>query len=217
MPSKADVPAGVEMVDLGLSVKWANMNVGATSPEEYGLYFAWGDTQGYMSDTCDDCYMVWENYKYSSNGRWSGMSKYTCPDSLILGIWYENGNFVGDNKTTLDSEDDAAHVNWGGGWRMPTDAEWTELCTNCTWTMTTQNGVNGYLVSACNGNSIFLPAAGRFSGSSLRDANLSGCYWSSSLTMTCSHAANFVSFNLMYVYEHCGARSSGHSIRAVCP
>ena len=134
---------GHEYVDLGLSVKWATMNVGATSPEEYGYYFAWGETEPkdyYHSST----------YKWC-NGSYNNLTKY-CIDSDFGTV---------DNKTVLDLADDAAHINWGGAWRMPTVEEQQELLNNCTWTWTTQNGVNGYLVtSKKNGNSFFLACSG---------------------------------------------------------
>jgi hypothetical protein len=131
-----------EYVDLGLSVKWATCNVGATKPEEYGDYFAWGET------TPKDAY-DWSTYKWCNGGP-STQTKY-CTNSSYGTV---------DNKTTLDLSDDAACANWGGSWRMPTRAEQDELRNNCTWTWTTQNGVNGYKVTGTNGNSIFLPAAG---------------------------------------------------------
>ena len=135
---------GHEYVDLGLpsGLKWATCNVGATAPEEYGDYFAWGETE--TKATYD-----LSNYKWC-NGTYESMTKY-CTNS-------EYG--IVDNKTTLELSDDAARVNWGGSWRMPTKAEQDELrnTDNCTWEWTTQNGVNGYKVtSKKNGNSIFLP------------------------------------------------------------
>lgn len=150
-------------VDLGLSVKWANMNVSAKAPEDYGDYFAWGETT-----TKDD--FRWTTYKFSTN-YYGPYSKYNTQSSY--------GTV--DNKTILDPEDDAAHVKLGGKWRIPTYEEWTELCTKCTWTSTTQNGVKGRLVTASNGNSIFLPATGDRSGSVTYDAESIGYYWSSSL------------------------------------
>ena len=153
-----------EYVDLGLSVKWATCNVGATKPEEYGDYFAWGETQPKSN-------YDWSTYKYC-NGSYKTLTK------------YNNSSSYGtvDNKTTLDLSDDAARANWGGSWRMPTRAEQDELRNNCTWTWTTQNGVNGYKVtSKSNGNSIFLPAAGYRDDSSLNNAGSTGYYWSSSL------------------------------------
>ena len=132
-------------VDLGLSVKWATCNVGATSPEDYGHYFAWGETSPKDEYTEDNC------------------STYGKQMSDISG----------------DAQYDAATANWGGTWRMPTDAEMQELIDNCTWTWTTQNGVNGYNIKGPNGNSIFLPAAGNRYGSSLNAAGSYGGYWSS--------------------------------------
>ena len=136
---------GHEYVDLGLSVKWATCNVGATSPEDYGHYFAWGETS--------------PKDEYNS----SNCSTYRKEMSDIAG----------------NAQYDAATANWGGDWRMPTKAEREELLNNCTWTWTTQNGVNGYNVKGPSGNSIFLPAAGGRRGSSLNGAGSSGGYWSS--------------------------------------
>ena len=170
-----------EMVDLGLSVKWATCNVGAVTPEEYGDYFAWGETKpksSYNSST----------YSYSSNPSVLPLSK------------------------------DAARVNWGGTWRMPTQAELQELRTNCTWTWTTQNGVKGRKVtSMSNGNSIFLPAAGYYSGSSLYQAGKDGYYWSSMLHTTYKSDAFFLEFTSTNLYITNMERNLGLLIRPVCP
>ena len=193
---------GKDLVDLGLSVKWATCNVGANSPEEYGDYFAWGETQPKTT-------YYWSTYKYC-NGSSTTMTKY-CVDS-------EYGTV--DNKTTLELTDDAARVNWGGKWRMPTTAEQDELrsTSNCTWTWTTQNGVNGYKVtSKVNGNSIFLPAAGYRRSGSLSSAGSYGSYWSSSLYTSCSYGAYNVYFASGYVYwNNYDLRFYGLSVRAVC-
>ena len=147
-PSLPGTNNGQEYVDLGLSVKWASCNVGATAPEEYGDYFAWGETY-------QKRYYYWDNYKYC-NGTNESLTKYCTKTSC--------GEFAFvDNKTTLDLTDDAARVNWGGTWRMPTAEESEELMNeeNCTWIWTTKNGVNGLkITSRKNGNFIFLPAAG---------------------------------------------------------
>ena len=180
-----------EYVDLGLpsGLKWATCNVGATTPEEYGDYFAWGEVEPkttYNRDT----------YKYYDG---SNFTKYT-----------------GSDKTVLDPEDDAAAVNWGGAWRMPTKAEQDELCNNCTWTWTTQNGVNGYKVTGPNGNSIFLPAASCMEEGSLYNAGSGGSYWSSSLdTVSPNNACSvlFSSGNVVCYYDY---RSRGRSVRPVC-
>lgn len=152
------------LIDLGLpsGTKWACCNVGANNPEGYGDYFAWGETSP-KSD------YNWDTYKYYSDDYY--MTKY-CTDS---------GCGTVDNKTVLEPSDDAATANWGSGWRMPTMEEIEELCSNCSWTWTTQNGVNSQLLTGPNGNSIFLPAAGYRYGTSLNDAGSYGVYWSSSL------------------------------------
>ena len=188
-----------EYVDLGLSVKWATCNVGATKPEEYGDYFAWGETQ-------PKDYYSWSTYK-CCNGSYDSLTKYNTNSSY--------GTV--DNKTTLDLSDDAARANWGGSWRMPTDAELTELRELCTWTWTTQNGVNGYKVtSKKNGNSIFLPAAGYRYDSSLSYAGSYGDYWSSSLYTGGPDGAWGVYFGSDNVLRSIYYRCFGQSVRPVC-
>ncbi len=189
-----------EAVDLGLSVKWATCNLGAFVPEEYGCYFAWGETQ--PKSTIYD----WSTYKWC-NGSYNTQTKY-CK---------QNSCGTVDNKTILETADDAASVNWGGAWRMPTNAEMTELEEQCTWVWTIQNGVRGYKVtSKLNGNSIFLPAAGYRSISSLRNAGC-GYYWSSSLSTSYSDGACNVNFGDRGVSRYDNRRSHGFSIRPVCP
>lgn len=196
---KAPFENGHEYVDLGLSVKWATMNVGASKAEDYGSYFAWGET------TTKTTYN-WSTYKYC-NGSYDSLTKYNTNSSY--------GTV--DNKTQLELSDDAAHVNWGGAWRMPTDAEMTELRENCTWTWTTQNGVNGYKVtSKTNGNSIFLPAAGYRDYSDLSNAGSYGDYWSSSLFTDGPYDAWNVYFYSSNVYGGYVNRYYGFSVRPVC-
>ena len=183
---------GHEYVDLGLSVKWATCNVGASSPEEYGDYYAWGET-GAKS------IYDWSTYKW-----------YNGSESLT--------KYFTDNKTVLDPEDDVAHVKWGGSWRMPTDSEMTELYENCTWTWTTQSGKNGYkVISKKNGNSIFLPAAGAYDGSTLCDAGSYGYYWSSSFSTSYPSSACIVYFGSSNVSRFDNYRFYGRSVRPVCP
>ena len=191
-------------VDLGLSVKWATCNVGAKKPEEYGDYFAWGEVEPKPKETYS-----WSTYKYCVD-NYNNLTKY-CNDS-----YYGNNGFT-DSKTVLDLEDDAAHVNWGGSWRMPTDEEMTELREQCTWTWTTQNGVNGYKVVGPNGNSIFLPAAGYRYGSSLYNAGSDGRYWSSSLNSGNPSDAYNVYFYSSHVGRSYYYRGRGFSVRPVCP
>lgn len=166
---------GHEYVDLGLpsGLLWATCNVGANSPEDYGDYFAWGETEPKSNYNWN-----WSTYFDTNNGG-STFQKYN-----------NNGG-----KKVLESSDDAAHVNWGGSWRMPTREEQIELLNECTWEWTTQNGVNGRKVTGPNGNSIFLPAAGGYCNSSLFDAGSEGNYWSSSLKAGDSSIAYSLYFN----------------------
>ena len=196
-------PSNHEYVDLGLSVKWATCNVGATKPEEYGDYFAWGETQ-------PKAYYDWSTYQWC-NGSYDTQTKYNTNSSY--------GTV--DNKTVLDLSDDAARANWGGSWRMPTDAELIELRAQCTWTWTTQNGVYGYKVtskkSGYTNKSIFLPAAGYRYDSSLSSAGSYGYYWLSSLSTDFPSSAWYVSFSLSGVFRNTGRnRYYGFSVRPVC-
>ena len=188
-------------VDLGLSVKWATCNVGATTPEEYGYYFAWGEVE--PKTTYD-----WSTYKYCVDG-YDNLTKYCSKSS------YGNNGFT-DTKTVLDPKDDVATANWGGEWRMPTRAELDELLKNCTWTWTTQNGVNGYKVTGPNGNSIFLPAAGVMGEGSLLSAGSSGHFWSSSLYTENPYNAYHVGFYSDFVGWYNYSRYHGRSVRPVC-
>ncbi len=197
---KAPFENGHEYVDLGLSVKWATCNVGASTPEDYGDYFAWGETE--PKEVYD-----WSTYKYC-NGSDDSLTKYNTKSSY--------GTV--DNKTVLEASDDAARANWGGAWRMPTDAEMTELHEQCTWSWTIQNGGYGYKVtSKSNGNSIYLPAAGYRSGSSLGRAGSDGYYWSSSLATVGPSSAWGVYFHSGHVLRDSSSRYYGLSVRPVCP
>ena len=193
---------GHEYVDLGLSVKWATCNVGATKPEEYGDYFAWGETQ-------PKSYYDWSNYKWC-NGSDDTQTKY-CTNSSYG---------IVDHKTVLEAADDAATVNWGGSWRMPTKAEQNELRTECTWTWTTENGLNGYRITSNKAGytdkSIFLPAAGARYCSDLLNAGSYGFYWSSSLRTDYPYNAEgwcFLSDYKDLIYD---SRNYGRSVRPVC-
>ena len=187
-------------VDLGLSVRWATCNLGASKPEEDGDYYAWGETKTQMEYDWD-----WSVYKWC-NGSYNPLTKYNIV------------SFYGrvDNKTFLDASDDVAKSKLGGKWRMPTDAEWTELRTKCTWTWTTQNGVYGCRVtSKINGNSIFLPAAGRRNHTVLESAGSIGYYWSSSLSTDFPYRAWLVGFYSDDVGRYDFYRYNGHSVRPV--
>lgn len=160
-----------EFVDLGLSVKWAKCNVGASRPEDFGDYFMWGETI-----TNSD--YSWSTYKYCVNGDEDKLTKY-CTEK-------ENGykKFV-DNKRVLEPSDDAAYINWGGNWRTPTIQEFRELQNKCDWVWIEMNGVMGYKVTSkmlgYEGRYIFLPAAGYFDDSSINKKGKEGFYWSSTL------------------------------------
>ncbi len=196
---------GYVYVNLGLSVKWATCNVGADMPEEYGGYFAWGEVEPKKT-------YGWSTYKYGSDA--DQLTKY-CNDSN-----YGKDGFV-DNKIVLDLEDDVAAVNWGGSWRMPTKAEEDELRDNCTWIWTTENGVNGYIVTSnvegYTDCSIFLPAAGCMYEDTLYHAGVGGYYWSSSLYTNNSDLDYYLYFNSDYEEWNYNFRFRGHSVRPVCP
>jgi len=153
-----------EAVDLGLpsGLKWASFNLGATSAEGVGNFFAWGEV-------LPKNYYYWDNYKW---GTYTALTKYNSDESLG----------IVDNLRELELSDDAAHTMLGGAWRMPTHDEQRELRSYCTWTVTTVNGIDGYLVSSkSNSNSIFLPITGTASKNVINDTG-EGYYWSSSLT-----------------------------------
>lgn len=179
---KVTVPDGA--VDLGVVITradgstyrlfWAECNLGANNPEEFGYYYAWGETE--IKNEYN-----WSTYKWynSENGR---ISKYCTKSDK----W--DGAGEPDAKTILDPEDDAAHVCLGGKWRIPTNEEWQALKNNTNRVWTESNGIYGYmLTSKINGNSIFLPASGSYNNNSLENTGIFGCYWSSSLSGTAGH------------------------------
>ena len=199
----------VDYVDLGLRVKWATCNLGASKPEEYGDYYGWGCTVPYA--TGDD--VNWTKYfqKLGSTGTdWSdcGTDKDPLKDYV-----YPN------NKSIAGTKWDVARKKLGGTWRMPTHEEQQELMNadNCTWSWTTENGINGYKVtSKKNDNFIFLPAAGYRLGASLYHAGSHGNDWSSSPYLDVSDGAYFMSFDSSYfVWFIYGDRCFGHTVRPV--
>ena len=204
-----------ESVDLGLpsGTQWATFNVGASSPEEYGDYFAWGETKPKES-------FYWGNYKWMNDGQheWSQINKYTCADNQTDACWYSsNGTFIGDGLTELLPEDDAATANWGDGWQMPSSVQIEELI-NSNYTsqeLTTQNGVYGLkITSKKNGNSIFLPAAGRFT-TSLDWDGYSCYYWSRSLDTGYSDLSQILRADIECIFEITNNREYGSSVRPV--
>ena len=191
-----------EYVDLGLpgGTLWATCNVGANAPEEYGSYFAWGET-------LPKEYYSWSTYQHC-NGSDNTLTKY-------CNYPYYGYNGFTDNLTILLPEDDAATTNWGDGWRTPTTEELQELFNNTTKTWTTQNGVNGWLFTAPNGNSLFLPAAGQYWDGMLINVGSYGFYWSSSLD---TYEPNYAWYLYFYsddysIYGY--YRYFGRSVRAV--
>ncbi|MBR4774862.1 MAG: hypothetical protein IK008_02035 [Bacteroidales bacterium] len=200
---KPQCPAGA--VDLGImmtredgscyTLYWAKSNLSdkglCPHPEDYGDYYAWGETE-----TKSD--YQWDTYK----------SKY---NTII-----SSGSV--EKKTVFEITDDVAHVKLGGKWRLPTDAEWTALMTQCTWTWVTDykgSGINGRLVTASNGSSIFLPAAGGRYNTARYNTGTSGNYWSSSLNTANPDSAWYIAFHAddadMYDYDRC----YGFSVRPV--
>lgn len=187
-------------VDLGLpsGTLWADRNIGADTPEDYGDYFAWGETS-------PKSVYAWSTYKYCE-GSYDTMTKY-CTNSSYGTV---------DNKTVLEAADDAATANWSDSWRMPTHAEQEELNSKCTWTWTTSNGVNGYRVTGPNGNSIFLPAAGSGVASGVHNTGSGGYYWSASLRESDPSIAWRMRFDSGYLNSSGGSsRYHGRSVRAV--
>lgn len=191
-----------KMIDLGLSIKWADRNLGASSSSDYGFYFAWGELSPKRGS------FSWERYKFTIRDKKGGilLSKYNTNKRY---------GFV-DNQTGLDASDDVAHFTWGGAWRMPTKAELDELRDKCTWKWTILNGVCGYKVIGPNGNSIFLPASGVWQSSGRTGFDSKGFYWSSTLNVD----SPFEAFGLFFqtnndlTLTH-GERSYGAPIRPV--
>ncbi|GEM_PF-1270060 len=193
-----DSEKGIMAVDLGLSVKWASFNIGASAPEDYGWYLAWGETR-------PKAQYDWNTYFDSVNGSDSNFSNYN--------------NHGG--KRILSSENDAATVNWGAPWRMPTISEFEELIEKCDWTWTTLNGVIGYKVSSrTNGNCIFLPAGGSrwWDDDEIIGEGTWGYYWPSTLNSD----YDYIAYNMSFHSNFCGGRGDtyryvGQSVRPVCP
>ena len=184
-------------------ILWATCNVGAKSKTDYGDYYAWGETE-----TKSD--YSWGTYKWA-NGDYNKLTKYCSANETD----YWDGEGEPDDKTVLDLEDDVASVKLSDNWRMPTDAEWTELIENCTWTWTNQNGVKGSKVTGPNDNSIFLPAAGYRYDTNLSNVRSLGLYWSSSLDTSSPDDAYYVYFNSDNVYKRSYGRYYGLPIRPV--
>lgn len=185
-----------EAVDLGLSVKWATCNVGATKPEEYGGYYAWGETE-------EKSYYTDQTYKYWTDKNGDGddnSGEYTDLGDDISGTQY-----------------DVAYVKWGASWRMSTKEEFQELYDKCSWEWMSVNGVYGQRVTGPNGNSIFLPAAGYRGGSKVYDTGNYGRYCSSTPYDGDNCYARGFAFDELHIYSYSlTSRYNGHSVRPVC-
>ena len=196
---------GHAYVDLGLSVKWATCNIGANNPNEYGDYFAWGETKPKL---------VYNEKIYKYN---EGL------DKTITKYNFSAAHGAVDNKYVLDLEDDAAHINWGGKWRMPTRKECAELEEICTWQWKQYNGVKGYLVTGPNGNSIFLPAAGFKKEKEILEVGIRGFYLSNTLMKAKTDYHTYSPYVLIAKwgteskYWWGRSRYYGIPVRPVCP
>ena len=195
-------PDNHEYVDLGLpsGTLWATCNVGASYPEEFGDYFAWGETVPKAEYTYEN-YLWW----YFDENGYRYISKYNTRDDF--------GPI--DDITELDPEDDAAFVNWGTSWRMPSLEQIGELVNSCSWQWTQRNGVNGHLLTGPNGNTMFLPAAGYLDGSSLEYVGTYGNFWSRSLYSYLPDRAYCLYLDSQYWDSEDFSRYYGHVVRAV--
>lgn len=188
-----------KFVDLGLSVKWADCNVGASSREDFGDFFAWGEVEPKTSIN-----YFWDTYLLC-NGAYKNLYRYNF--DVTLG-WV-------DNRKQLTKEDDAAYFNWKDNWRIPSKSEFEELLEKCSWELDKINGIDGYSVIGPNDNSIFIPIAGYFSGQN-HTLNSSAYYWSNQVSEVASNDAYALSIATNNIAEiKVSARKNGLPIRAV--
>lgn len=191
-------------VDLGLSVKWATCNIGATQPWERGEFFSWGETENKRINN-------WDTYKYSEGAH--ALTKYCSnPDYAWHGLV--------DSVSVLDPEDDVAHMKWGGTWRIPTKAQIDELLENCTWEWTTLNEVNGYRVTGkkpgYTDRSIFLPVTGEYNDGKVFDYRLHGYYWSRNCGTVTSETAYTLEVYTKGSSAEIQSRYKSLAVRPVC-
>ena len=193
-------PDSRSYVDLGLSVQWANCNVGAEYPWEAGNYYCWGENSVKEAYFLDNYQYYYEYFEESSADMEYG---FDLIDQEIAGTYY-----------------DAAYSNWGYEWRMPTFEEMEELVDYCSWRWTTVRGEEGYMVTGPNGNSIFLPAAGNRNGYDYEEVGRSGYYWTGSSAYDrgdfYGESAYILGFDSGKVGDmYYDARSWGFSVRPV--
>jgi hypothetical protein len=215
--SNYDPYNGHEYVEIG-GLKWATMNVGATSETDYGLFFQWGDTQGYTADQVGNGEgkkaFNWPDYKYcngSSSPGATGMTKYNSADG----------------KTVLDLKDDAARVNWGGAWRIPTTEDIKALGAAVSWAWTANyqdSGVAGLVCTDKTDSSkvLFFPACGNCYSGSVHGVGTHGSYWTSSLyssiystNVTLAYLFSFNSGHYGINWQNSSSRNGGYSVRPV--
>ena len=193
-------------VDLGLSVKWASVNVGATKEKDFGKYYGWGE----ISDKADDVYYDWDSYEV-----FKGIGTDDASRNAALSALY-------DDKLILKDKYDVAHVKWGGTWRMPTKDEFEELMKNCTWVMepsdfdswTAETPGGWRITSKINGNSIFIPAAGQRTNMNLeKDKGRQPYYWTADREEDVNNYAtnlgrfmDIPTWNIQYVCLGCTVR-----------
>lgn len=214
-PQSEAAPAAAEYVDLGLTsgTLWATCNVGASSPEDYGYYFAWGEVEPKSSYS-------WEAYKWMNEGYtdWDGCSKYAYADEKTSASWYRDGAFVGDNLSELEPADDAATVNWGAEWQMPSNDQLIELRKECTWKWSNEK-VGFTVKSKVNDNSIFIPAAGYCVDGGRGGEGFCGYYWTRSLTDADAYASSNYAYVTNFISSFVGGcycdRCYGFPVRPV--
>lgn len=208
-----------DYVEIG-GVKWATMNVGANSVTDTGLYYAWGDISGYTADQVGSGegqkYFGWTDYKWTEDDG-ETFTKYTCEGS---GGGSGSGSGDGDGLCALESSDDAAQVNWGGSWRIPTAEEYAALgnAVNTAWTADYQgSGVAGMICTDKTDSSkvLFFPACGRCGNGSVINVGSIGFYWSSSLYSEIKAAYKLLITNSTALWDNFNDRNNGLTVRAV--
>ena len=203
-------PAGAEAVDMGLSVLWANMNVGAQAAEEWGDFYAWGET------VTRNGYGWYEGYITGYDESGDAITVTTDIQKYKWGTYKKGFTRYSTTTTVLESADDAATANWGDGWCMPTKEDFKELLENTTYTAKKQNGVwGGQFTSKINGKSIFLPTGGYYDDETLKAVGKNGAYYSSTVNSDDFAKAYFMGFTESAPVIDKKTRTYGFNVRAV--
>lgn len=203
---------GHAYVEIG-GVKWATMNIGASSVTDYGLYFQWGDTTGYnalqvgTSETSFAKPFQWADYKFGNGSNQGYPTKYNTSDT----------------KQTLDHCDDAARANWGGSWRIPTEEDFRQLMIATSWEWTNDyngSGVTGVIFTDRTDSSkvLFFPAAGRCYQGSVHDDSVASYCWENTTDNSNYKNGFHCVWNgseILYQRASLSSRSCGHTVRAV--